>query len=119
MIQVPNSISENLSFRWFVEYVIDNSPKFATSSAIAKASLLLSADLDTPGPRAVDEHALKTLRQAITDEETPLPLPSLEKSVEGGAPIKCSPRIFATYIESILHDVDAADEASLTADKVA
>jgi len=118
MIQVPQPISTTLNFRWFVEYIIDNSQKFNTASAVAKASLLLGADLDTPGPRVLDANALTLLRQALTDEENPLKLPALEMDMEGEK-VKCSPRIFTNYIESILHDVDGTQSEQATESKPA
>jgi hypothetical protein len=120
-IQVPASIADSLTVRWFVEYVIDNSPKFQTASAIAKAALLLGADLDTPGRRDVDAKALELLRAALLDEETPLVLPTLmgtPKAPDGtlGEPQPVTPRVFAGYLSALLNDAPEAEQEAFVAE---
>jgi hypothetical protein len=66
-MKIPKPISKDLTFRWFVEYIIDNSPLFKTASAIAKVGLILAADLDTVDNETdVPEPALAILRLAVT-----------------------------------------------------
>jgi hypothetical protein len=110
MIRIPYAVSESLPFRWFVEFVIDNSPLFRTTSAIAKAATILNADLDTPGKLVdLNSKALELLRSALTSEEYPLETPLLEVLQEGGAPAKVPPRILSGYITAILEDAEAID----------
>lgn len=105
MIQIPNTaISPTLTFRWFCEYIVDNSPKFQTASAIAKAAALLNADLDTPGVREVPEAGLKLVREALLSEDPPFQLPELSLTPEVGAPQKLSPRLFSGYVNALLYD---------------
>jgi hypothetical protein len=108
MIRVPPAVSDTLPFRWFVEYVIDNSPLFRTTSAIAKAATLLNEDLDTPG-KLIDpsSKALELLRSALTSEEQPLEAPLLEVVQSEGSAAKVPPRILSSYITAILQDVEA------------
>ena len=74
-----------------------------TASAIAKASLLLGADLDSVGSLVdVPASALKLLRDALDDEEQPLQLPPLVHT-ETQAPI--SPRIWSQFISALLTEV--------------
>lgn len=105
MIQVPEQLGPGITFRWFVEYVVDNSPLFRSSSAIAKASLLLAEDLDTVGKElSPNESALKHLREAVLSEEHPLPLPELIVSKAddpNSEPVKLPPRIYTRFISAI------------------
>lgn len=99
MIKIPQPISPEFTFRWFVEFVIDHSPLFRTTSAMAKAGLILGADLDTVGGTPeIPEPALKLLRAAVTDEEHPLPLPDLMVT-ETQQPV--SPRVWSPFINAI------------------
>ena len=102
ILTIPPPLSPALSFRWFVEHVIDNSPHFSTASAIAKASLLLAVDLDTPGECDVNEPALALLRLALTDEAQPVQLPALEATGEDGTKRRVPLRAFGPYIAALL-----------------
>lgn len=108
MIKVPEPLGPGVTFRWFVEHVVDNSPLFETSSAIAKASMLLAVDLDTVGASVeVNESALKLAREALTSEEHPLPLPQLmiAKDDAPDEQIKVPPRVYSRFIDALLEDV--------------
>lgn len=110
MIRIPEPINEALTFRWFVEFTIDNGLKFRTASGLAKASLILGVDLDTVGSYVeVPKPGLKLLRETLEDEESPLPLPPLENS-ETKQPI--SPRIWQRYLDALLTDVEPVAEAA-------
>jgi hypothetical protein len=115
MIRIPEPISSNtaLTFRWFVEYIIDNSPKFTTTSAIAKAANILNADLDTPGLCELPADGLKLIREALLSEDPPLALPELVlQTPEGQQQQKVPARIYHTYINALLLDVTAEDTAA-------
>lgn len=104
---IPAPIHKELTFRWFVEYVIDNSDKFHTASALTKAVQLLGADLK-PGKRKVDTAALDLLRSVLTDEAKPFTFPALQVSAKGpdgqptGEPQSLSPRIWVPYLKALL-----------------
>jgi hypothetical protein len=104
VIRIPEPINDMLSFRWFCEFIVDNSASFRTASAIAKASLILGAGLDAVGCLvAIPESGLKLLRAALTDDEQPLQLPTLTNT-ETQQPI--SPRIWARFVDAILAKLD-------------
>jgi len=117
MIRVPEQLGPGIDLRWFTEHVIDNSPLFKTASAIAKASLVLAADLDTVGADVeVNPGGLKLVREALTSEEQPLSLPELVASKtdeEGkpiGEPVKIPPRVYARFIDALCTDVQKETE---------
>ena len=110
-ITVPEPLSPEITLRWFVEYIVDNSPLFKTASAVAKAGLLFTADLDTVGGTPeLNEAAHKLLRAALTSEEQALEMPTLygHSLDEGGKPIgepmKLSPRLFGRFIAALLSE---------------
>lgn len=114
-IQVPQPISESLTFRWFVEYIIDNSPLFKVASAIAKASLVLGADLDTAGGYPeIPESALKLVRDALSSDEQPLQLPVItghkldEDGKSTGESFTIPPRVLAGFIAALSTDAEPA-----------
>lgn len=110
MIRIPESISATLTFRWFVEFVVDNGPKFRVTSGLAKAAHILCVDLDTVGKLVeVPGSALKLLRETLEDEQNPLPLPPLVNS-ETQQPI--SPRVWQSYLTALLTDVEPMAEAA-------
>lgn len=110
MIRIPEPINETLTFRWFVEFCIDNGPKFRVTSGLAKASLILGVDLDTVGAFVeVPASALKLLRETLEDEESPLRLPPLVDA-ETQQPI--SPRVWQRYLSALLTDAEPVAEAA-------
>jgi len=112
MIRVPAPLGPGIDLRWFVEYAIDNSPLFRSASAIAKASQILALDLDTVDATVdVPAAPLKLLRDALSSEENPLPLPDLtanQTDSDGkpiGDPVKIPHRVYARFIDAISNDV--------------
>ncbi len=112
MIRIPNTlISPDLNFRWFCEFIVDNSPKFQTASAVAKVGAFLNVDLNTPGVREVPAEGLKLIREALLSEDPPFALPELSLNSEGGTPQKITPRVYSTYINALLLDAEPEPEA--------
>lgn len=113
MIRIPPPINPDINFRLFVEYIVDHSVQFRTASGLAKAALLLGADLDTvdavvepPAP------ALKLIREALADEENPVPLPPLMFK-DTGKPVPN--RIWRPYIVALSNDLPAPIEEAAPA----
>ncbi len=108
-ITIPEPINKEITFRWFVEYVVDNSPVFKTSSAIAKSTSVLNSDLDTVGSvNDLPEPFHKLIIKALSDDENPLQLPQLQASrldESGnpvGDPILLPLRIFSKFINALI-----------------
>lgn len=111
MIKIPEEIGPGLNFRWFVEHVIDNSPLCRSTSAVAKASLFLSADLDTVGANVeINKAALELVRKAVNSEDQPVELPSLKASVtdpDGNtSEVNVPARVYLKFINALNTDVE-------------
>jgi hypothetical protein len=106
-IVVPEALHPDLTFRWFLEYIVDNSPMFSRASALAKVLPLLQGNLD-PGEREVDEKVWTLIREAISSDESPLQMPQLSfqaKDTDGnpmGDAVPVPGRAFAPYVKAIL-----------------
>lgn len=112
-IVVPSPIGEGLNFRWFTEYVIDNSPLFKTASAVAKAGMVLAADLDTvDGRPGIGDSAVKLIRDALSSDESPLPLPEVmasrtdESGANVGEPFSVPLRVYTRFISAWMTDAE-------------
>lgn len=111
-ILVPEPLGPDVNMRWFTEYLIDNSPLFKSTSAVAKASLILAADLDTVGAKPeINESGLKLIRDALSSETQPFDLPELmatRTDAEGkqvGDPVRIPPRVYTRFIDAWMTDV--------------
>ncbi len=118
-VQIPNTIGGSLSFRWFVEYVVDNSPLFKTASSIAKVASVLAGDLDSVGLVIdINEPAHKLLREALTSEENPMDLPVLNgtRTDEDGKVTEfiLPPRLLMQFVSCLLTEPNDQSSGSDT-----